>query len=70
MNAQEFTQAAVAFLASITFMNILINFVQLWLAERKKCSIMVGKETNKKASLFAGKKHKKYAVLQMSEKTA
>lgn len=70
MNAQIFTQAAVAFLASVTFMNILINFVQLWVEERRKCSIMVEKEKDKKASLFTGKKHKKYAVLRVAERTA
>lgn len=70
MSAQTFTQGAIVFLLSATLMNMLISFIQLWVEERQKCSIMVKEEKNNKASLFAGKKTKEYAVLRMAEKTA
>lgn len=70
MDVQVFTQAAVVFIISVTFTNIVISFMQLCVEELKKCSIMDGEKQKKKVMLFAERKQKKYAVLQKADKFA
>lgn len=48
MEAAAFTEVAMAFFAGITCMNLVINFFQLVIEERKKCSIMDENEKRRK----------------------
>lgn len=57
MDAQEFAQAAIVFVATAAVCGVFINFFSLLSEELKKCSIMDGK-----------KKH--YAVLSPSRRAA
>lgn len=63
MEARALTEAAVAFIAGMTCMNLVINFLQLVIEEWRKCSIMDEDEKKKKGILFAKRRRKKYAVL-------
>lgn len=70
MNAEAFVQGAVVFLISITFTNIVINFMLLCFESLKECSIMDGENQKKKSLFFGEGKKKKYAVLKSADKIA
>lgn len=70
MEAAAFTEVAMAFFAGITGMNLVINFFQLVIEERKKCSIMDEDEKKKKGILFAKWRRKRYAVLTPARRPA
>lgn len=57
MDAQEFAQAAIVFIASAAVCGVFINFLSLLSEELKKCSIM-------------DRKKKQYAVLVPSKRAA
>ena len=57
MDAQDFTQAVMVFIASAAVCGVFINFISLLIEELGKCSII-------------NRKKKNYAVLIPSERTA
>lgn len=75
MNAQAFTEFTAVFLASVTVVNLLLNFLSLLIEECKKCSIMDRDEAKTvqrapKQEKFRLRKKRQYAVLRLSDRTA
>lgn len=75
MNAQAITEITAVFLASVTAVNLLLNFLSLLIEEYKKCSIIDRDETKTaqrapKQEKFRLHKKRQYAVLNLSDRTA